>query len=216
MSLFKPRLPSRPPPALRRPQRAVRVLSLLCAVTLGVLGWAAPGASHVVDVTIASTTTDPNDTAGRLDIAEVSDRLRVSSHRVRVHYQVRTYSGIRADTLRPDERNFVLELNRDGQAGSERNISIAFSRGTLVARVISNATREVVGLAAVAQPDDTVIHVSGSRQLIGARSYFWTSNFHAVSSPRCGEDGGFPVTCQDSVPDRGWLRLDRPAWPRVS
>jgi hypothetical protein len=167
-------------------------------------------------VTTASTTTDPNDTAGRLDIAEVSDRLRVSSHRVRVHYQVRTYSGIRADTLRPDERNFVLELNRDGQAGSERNISIAFSKGTLVARVISNATREVVGVVAVAQPDDTVIHVSGSRQLIGGRSYFWTSNFHAVSSPRCGDDGGFPVTCQDSVPDRGWLRLDRPAWPRVS
>ena len=171
------------------------------------------GSSHAVDVTISSTTTDPNDTAGRLDIARVTDRVRVSPHRVTITYQVRTYSDIRPERLQPDKRNFVLELNRDGQAGSERNISIVFVEGALVARVVSNATREVVGVDAVSQPDDAVIHVSGPRRLIGARSYFWTSNFHALGSPRCGNGGGFPVTCQDSVPDRGWLRLDRPAWP---
>lgn len=164
-------------------------------------------------MTVSSTTTDPNDTAGRLDIARVADRVQVSPGRVTVSYQVRTYSDIRASALQPDQRGFVLELNRDNQAGSERNISIAFREGALVARVISNATREAVGVVAISQPDDAVIRVRGSRRLIGARSYFWTSNFHAVSSPRCGDADGFPITCQDSVPDTGWLRLDRPAWP---
>ncbi|MGI8434272.1 MAG: hypothetical protein ACR2LE_05985, partial [Nocardioidaceae bacterium] len=59
------------------------------------------------------------------------------------------------------------------------------------------------------------IRSSGPRRLLGARSYFWTSTFHADASAGCGDDDGVQITCQDSVPQRGWIRWDRLAWPRA-
>jgi hypothetical protein len=64
--------------------------------------------------------------------------------------------------------------------------------------------------------DDHTIRVVAARELIGARAYFVTANYHDGGSRSCGWRGGWPVTCQDSVPDQGWIRVDRMGWPQTS
>jgi hypothetical protein len=161
--------------------------------------------------------TDPDDTLGRLDISRVQDRaLEVDRHHVLITYRVQTFTPFGTHRLNDTERNFVLELDRDGELGSERNVLVTTKNGVLVARVSSNATRQVIATVEVTRPNDQAILLTGSRRVLGARSYFWTSNFHADRSPACGDQAGVPLTCQDSVPRRGWIHLNRLAWPGQS
>lgn len=167
-------------------------------------------------VTVTTTVTDPGDTAGPLDIAAVRHRIRSGSGgRVTVSYRVTTYADVDVSGLDAWHRNLVIELNRDGESGSERSVRISYHAGPgLVAEVFSNATRRVIARAKVTILDPSTVQIRGTRRQLGGRSYFWTSNFHRVGSARCGRQGGYPVTCQDSVPERGWTRLDVAAWPR--
>lgn len=183
--------------------------------------WATPPAGiatgsngEAIGVVSTGTTTDPDDTHGRLDISRVRDRVAQhdADHNV-VSFSVETFASFSERLLDADQRDFVIELNRDGEPGSERNISITSVRAELVAYVISNATRDVIATVRADSADDHTIKVTGPRRLIGARSYFWTSNFHLEGSVQCGDLDGIPLTCQDSVPDTGWIRLDQPAWP---
>ena len=163
---------------------------------------------------ITTVVTDPDDTAGPLDIARVRHRItqRQPGH-VRISYGVRTFGRFPASALDRSHRHFVLELNRDGQPGSERNVRISSRAGELVAEVISNSTREVITTVTAVQLNSRAFRIFGPREVLGARSYFWFSNFHAPRSLDCGSANGYPITCQDAVPERGWIRLDRPAWP---
>lgn len=165
-------------------------------------------------ITYTATVTDRDDTDGRLDVASVRHRVRVANRDdVRIRYVVATHQRFHSARLGPRFRHFVIELNRDGERGSERNVRISSVGGRLVAEVISNATRTTIATVSVTRVDSRTLSVSGPRDLIGARSYFWTSNFHARWSDRCGQGDGYPITCQDIVPGRGWIRLDAPAWP---
>lgn len=164
--------------------------------------------------TYTTVVTDPNDTDGPLDLARVKHRVRVlDRQQARVRYTVETYSPYAARRLDVRNRNFVLELNRDSHPGSERNVRVAYVSGSLVGEVISNATRKTLATVAVQRIDARTIRIHGPRDLIGARSYFWTSTFHARRSRACGFSDGYPITCQDVVPESGWIRMDRPAWP---
>jgi hypothetical protein len=165
-------------------------------------------------VTVTGSATDPDDIDGRLDLQQVRDRvIQIDPHHYLLTYRVRTYTPFASQRLDGRWRNFDLELDRDGKPGSERTVMVVDLDGVLQARIISTATREVLGIVSASRPNDHAVEISGPRRLLGARSYFWTSNFHADRSRRCGDGDGFPITCQDSAPDRGWLRLDRPAWP---
>jgi hypothetical protein len=165
-------------------------------------------------ISVSSTMTDPDDTDGRLDISLVQNRaVQVGRHHVVMTYRVRTYTPFGSGRLNDTDRNFVIELNRDAEAGSERNVLVTSHAGGLTADVISNATGQVIATVEVSRPNDQAVLITGSRRLIGARSYFWTSNFHAEKSYACGYQDEIPITCQDSVPRRGWIRLDRLAWP---
>jgi hypothetical protein len=160
-------------------------------------------------------TTDADDTSGRLDISRVAHRAtEIDRHHVVMSYRVRSFTTFPTARLHPAKRNLVLELNRDAERGSERNVRISSRDGRLIAEVISNATREVIATVEATRPDDQSVRISGPRRLLGARSYFWTSNFHAAHSTSCGRGDGFPIVCQDSVPQRGWVRVDQPGWPR--
>jgi hypothetical protein len=128
---------------------------------------------------------------------------------------VRTYTPFVSERLDGRLRNFDLELDRDGVPGSERTINVLDDDGILQAQIVSTATREVLATVSATRPNDRALEISGPRRLLGARSYFWTSNFHTDRAGSCGWADGFPITCQDSVPDHGWLRLDRPAWPNL-
>jgi hypothetical protein len=170
--------------------------------------------AEAIGVVSTATTTDPDDTDGRLDISKVRDQVAQHDRdHVVVSFTVETFTPFSERLLEADQRDFVIELNRDGEPGSERNITITSVRGELVADVISNATREVIATVRAESLDHHTIKVTGPRRLIGARSYFWTSNFHLDGSVPCGDLDGVPLTCQDSVPDTGWIRLDPPAWP---
>lgn len=175
-----------------------------------------PSVTSGSTVTVTTTVTDPDDTAGRLDIAAVRHRIRSGNgRRVTLSYRVSTYAGLDVSRLEARHRNLVLEINRDAQPGSERSVRISYRPGPgLIADVFSNATRRVIARADVTLPDPFTVRIRGPRRQLGGRSYFWTSNFHRLGSKRCGRQGGYPVTCQDSVPERGWTRLDVAAWPR--
>lgn len=166
-------------------------------------------------VVTTTTVTDPDDTNGRFDISSVSHVVsEADTHHVWLSYTVRTYPSWVDLRLDRRYRTFVLELNRDGRPGSEFNVRIAKADGHIVADLVSNATRRVIQRVRVNRADDHSVTISGPRNVLGARSYFWTSNFH-VASPRtlCGQQDGYPVICQDSVPKAGWIRMNRPAWP---
>jgi hypothetical protein len=177
---------------------------------------ASPSSTNGRIAIVTGSSNDADDTTGPLDMARVSDRtVETSPDHFQLTYRVVTFEPFESSRLDLDERNFVLELNRDGETGSERNVRISMQGGRLVAEVISNATREVFATVAVSRPSDYAIQISGPRRLLGARSYFWTSNFHTDRSPVCGYSEGWPVFCQDSVPQQGWLRLQNPAWPEL-
>jgi hypothetical protein len=169
-------------------------------------------------VVTTTTVTDPDDVDGRFDVAWVRHVVRESDRRhVWVSYTVRTLPSWIDLRLDRRWRTFVLELDRDGQRGSEQNVTVSKRDGHIVAELISNATRRVLREVRVSRPDSHSFTISGPRQVLGARSYFWTSNFHARSPKTlCGRSGGFPVTCQDSVPQQGWIRMNRSAWPILS
>ena len=163
---------------------------------------------------ITGVATDPDDVDGPLDIQRVRDRvLQVDRTHYLISYRIRTYTPFASATLDGASRNFDLELDRDGEAGSERTVTVLDDDGVLTAEIISTATRQVLATVNATRPNDRALEITGPRRLLGARSYFWASNYHADRSPLCGSQDGVPITCQDSVPDDGWLRLDRPAWP---
>lgn len=210
--------PITPRPCPRRLHARLCLLAA-CVPLLGLIATAAtavPATADGTPVTVTTTLTDHDDTAGRLDVARVRHRLTVfGPDHARVSYTVTTHDAFRATRLSPRWRNFVLELNRDGERGSERNVRVSARSGRLVAEVISNATRETLATVTANRVDGRTFTIVGPRELIGARSYFWVSTFHASWSARCNRGPGFPITCQDSVPDSGWIRMDRWAWPAV-
>ncbi|MGH3472476.1 MAG: hypothetical protein ACRDPG_10605 [Nocardioidaceae bacterium] len=165
---------------------------------------------------IVTAVTDPDDAEGRLDISRVQGRVARtrSGGPVSIRFEIRTYDTYNAHRLDTRWRHFVIELNADAQAGSERNILVrSNARGRLVAEVISNATRAVIATLHVSRPDPRTIGVWGPRRLIGARSFFASSAFHTHGSPACGSRDGIPITCEDLVPQSGWIRLARLGWP---
>lgn len=166
--------------------------------------------------TITTTVTDGDDTAGPLDVVKVRHRVVGNEHWARLAFTVRTQRAFDDAQLSWRHRHFILELDTDGQPGAERNVTIFSRDGDLRADLISNATREVIAHLSVVRIDKRTLRVVGPRRLIGVHKVFWTSNFHQRGVPACGWTDGYPITCQDSVPDRGWLRLDRLAWPTRS
>lgn len=164
---------------------------------------------------VTMTATDRDDTEGPLDIRRVRHRVATHDDWTRLAYTVRTQGRFDGGDLSWRHRHFVIELDTDGEPGAERNVTIFGRDGRLRADLIFNATREVIAHLAVARLDSRTVSVVGSRAQIGARRLFWTSNFHRSGVPACGWAGGYPITCEDSVPDRGWLRLDRMAWPKA-
>ena len=208
------------------PARRALAMSGLCIAALaGSTAYAvadAPrspsGPTERTSVITTTTVSDPDDVDGRFDIASVRHVVSEADRgHVWVSYTVSTYPTWVDLRLDRRFRNFVLELNRDGERGSEVNVRVSKVNGHIVAELISNATRHVLGRVRITRPDDHSFTISGPRQWLGARSYFWTSNFHSAA-PRtlCGSRRGYPVTCQDSVPQDGWIRMNRSAWPRLS
>jgi hypothetical protein len=176
-----------------------------------------PGSSGATSTDTGSISTvvrDGDDTPGRLDIRLVRSTLNsATGHATRVRYTVQTLEPFRVSALHPRWRRLVLELDTDGQPGAERHVLISTREGRPSAQLISNATREVLDRLPVRRPRPGVLRVSGSRAQLGARKLFWTADWHRRGDPLCGVVDGWPLTCQDSVPDDGWVRLDRPAWP---
>jgi hypothetical protein len=166
--------------------------------------------------TITTTVTDANDTAGPLDVLRVRHRVVGDERRARLSFTVRVQGPFDDADLSWRHRHFILEMDIDGEPGAERNITIFGRDGELRADLISNATRRVIAHLAVVRVDERTLRVFGPRRLVGVRKVFWTSDFHRTGVPACGWSNGHPITCQDSVPDRGWLRLDRLAWPTPS
>ena len=207
---------------MRQPiRRRLLVATLLLCPLVAASGVMTPAAARPAaeaptrSTTITTTVTDGNDTAGPLDVLKVRHQVVGDRSRARLAYTVRTQRAFDDAQLSWRYRNFVLELDTDGERGAERNVTIFARDGQLRADLISNATREVIAHLAVIRIDKRTLRVFGPRRLVGARKIFWTSNFHQRGIPACGWSNGHPITCQDSVPDRGWLRLDRIAWPSV-
>ncbi|MGH3498644.1 MAG: hypothetical protein ACRDP1_14370, partial [Nocardioidaceae bacterium] len=173
--------------------------------------------SHGPDpVTYSTTVSDPDDTAGRLDIAAVGHTIVVRRGRpTSVRYRIRTYSRFSDSDLDRRFRNLVIELDRDGEPGSELNVLVYSRHRQLRADLISNATREVIGHVDVDRLGPRLLRLRGPADTIGARKYFWTSNYHHTGVHECGWYSGWPLTCQDTAPQRGWIRLDRPGWPSL-
>lgn len=198
-------------------RRLLVALALVSTLTTGAFATAEAGPQQTgAKTTATGAVTDPDDTSGPLDVRRVAYRaVQVDSDHYRLAYRVRTFSAFASDLLKVDERTFVLDLNRDGEPGAEREVRVASRAGRLVAEVISPATRDVIGTVDVSRPNDHAIRLSGPRRVLGARSYFWTSNYHVSGSSNCGDWHGHPLVCQDDVPGDTWLRMDRAAWPQA-
>jgi hypothetical protein len=164
-------------------------------------------------ISITTTATDRDDTEGPLDVRRVQHRVATHAHRTTLAFTVRTQRGFDNTDLSRRHRHFVIELDRDGKPGAERNVTIYSRNGGLRADLISNATREVIAHVTAVRIDERTVGVVGPRRLLGVRRVFWTSNYHRAGIPACGWSDGYPITCQDTVPNRGWLRLDKMAWP---
>lgn len=171
----------------------------------------------VPDRVTRSTTTDPADTRGPLDIAAVTHRIAVRgrSH-VRVAFGIRTYRPLRSADLNRRHRNLTIELGTDATPGASRNIRVYARNGRLRADLISNATRKRIARLAIRRTGRRSIRIRGPRRLTGAQRYFVVSRYENPVTAPCGKVGNTPITCGDEVPRRGWLRMDRPAWPRSS
>lgn len=179
---------------------------------------APPAAGPGGDVVTTTVTTDPDDTSGRLDLAAVAHRVRQraggrTSAEVLLRWTVRTHAAFDPQILRNRFRRFTVELDTDGQSGAERNVRLVSRPGGVVAEVVSNATREVIASLPALRPDRRSLAFVGPPELVGARRYFWFSVYHTRHSPMCGPGDGYPVVCQDTAPERGWIRVDRPGWP---
>lgn len=173
--------------------------------------------SSAPDRVTRSATTDPDDTKGPLDIAVVKHRIAAHApSRVRVAFAVRTYRPFSNAQLNRRWRNFTIELGTDGTAGASRNIHVYAHRGRLRADLISNATRKRIARLAVHRTGPRSFRVRGPRHHTGARRYFVVSRYDDRADAPCGKVGHTPITCGDDVPRHGWLRMDRPAWPRQS
>ncbi len=206
-----------------RPRSRARTFAVATAITVGTLstGLLPGGAAAAAElrdpdtVTYRTVVSDPDDTAGPLDVARVAHRIRTDerARHARITYRVRTYQDFDAGRLHPHRRTLVVELDTDGGRGATRNLRISARDGRPVAELISNATREVIAELPVQRPDRRTVAVSGPRRLLGARDYFWTATYHRPGSRACGTQDGHPVWCQDTVPERGWIRMDRPGWP---
>ncbi|MDN5852682.1 MAG: hypothetical protein L0K86_07530 [Actinomycetia bacterium] len=123
-----------------------------------------------------STTTDPDDTRGPLDIASVTHRIRVRDRNdVRVAFAVRTYDRFRTAELNRRWRNVVIELGTDGERGASRNITVYARRGRLRADLISNATRKRIARLSIRRTGPRSFRIRGPRRLTGARRYFVVS-----------------------------------------
>lgn len=163
-----------------------------------------------------SITTDPDDTRGPLDIASVRHRITVRNRaHVRVAFAIRTYDRFRNAELVRRWRNVVIELGADGGSGASRNITVYARGGRLRADLISNATRKRIARLSIRRTGPRSFRIAGPRRLTGARRYFVVSRYDDAQAAPCGTVGGDPITCGDDVPHRGWLRMDRPAWPRI-
>jgi hypothetical protein len=159
-------------------------------------------------VVTTTSVTDADDTQGGLDLLGASHAIRVDVDSAQVRYTIRLAEPIAADGLHRRHRILVAELDTDGRRGSERNITIYGSHWRVHADLISNATREVVrSLHVRLLGDGRLIRVRGPRRAAGARRIFWYSHYHRAGDPDCGWRDGYPITCSDSVPDDGWLRL---------
>jgi hypothetical protein len=206
-------------PVLSPRRAAVLVAGPLLVAGVPVAGVAGPAgappdAGPGTAVVTTTITTDPDDTAGRLDLAAVVHRVHQHSDGdVRLRWTVRTRAAFDPRVLRNRFRRFTVELDTDGEAGAERSVRLVSRPGGVVAEVVSNATREVVASLPALRPDRRSLAFAGPRELVGARRYFWYSDFHSRHSPGCGAGDGFPVVCQDTAPQRGWIRVDRPGWP---
>src|SRR5262245_26278586 len=208
---------------------ATAALSLAVLSGAGATGTTAQRLSHAVassaaddatapGVAVTTTMTDPIDTPGRLDLVSVRHRAReLDQDRVRISYQLRTATPYRDGMLEHPQRVLVIELHRQPPRGADRNITVTSEEGRLVATLISNASREPIADIDVHRIDGRTIRVVGPRRLIGARSFFAYSNFHDGGSVACGwHPDGWPITCQDSVPDSGWIRVNPLGWPPVT
>ena len=209
-------------PPRHRSSTVRRAVAVLCALAppLTVAATAAavpPRPSSGPARVTRSTTTDPRDTRGPLDIAAVLDRVVVRKRAgVRVSYSVRTYHRFRTVDLNRRHRNFTIELGTDGERGASRNITVYARGDRLRADLISNATRNRIARLTVRRTGPRSLWVGGPRRLTGARRYFVVSRYENLVTAPCGTSGGVVITCGDEVPRNGWLRLDRPAWPRAS
>jgi len=199
-----------------------RVLPLIACPLLAAVAAVGPATARPAEEpssgrpVITTTVTDRDDTAGPLDVVEVRHRVVGDEDGARLAFTVRSQRRFDDADLSWRHRHFILELDTDGEPGAERNVTIFAREGVLRADLISNATRTVIAHLGIVRVDERTVRVLGPRRLLGARKVFWTSNFHRSGVPACGWSDGYPITCQDSVPDRGWLRLDRLAWPASS
>jgi hypothetical protein len=200
-------------PASRRRATALVLapLTVLAPMLVPATAVAAPPTDDRPVVT-TTTITDHDDADGPLDVARVSHRVRERGDRATVRYTVRLHDPVSADDLDRRHRYLVAELSTDGSSGADRNITVYARDGRLHADLISNATREVIRPLHVRLLGQR-LRVRGPRHLVGARRVFWYSYFHRTGHPACGWQDGYPVTCADSVPDDGWLRLPAAAWP---
>jgi hypothetical protein len=171
---------------------------------------ATPDGSRTI---VTKTVTDGDDTGGPLDILRVRHRVVSHGSHARLAYTVRVQGPYDNADLSRRHRHFVIDLDTGGERGAELNVRVYGRDRRLRADLISNATRRVVAHLAVVRLDQRTLRVVGPRRLLGARRVFWTSNFHRTGIPACGWDEGYPITCQDTAPDRGWIRLDPTAWP---
>lgn len=212
-----------PHPRRHQRRRLGAAVLAACALLVGTgRGAAAPepatgSASPAARPPTGSITTvvfDPDDTGGPLDVRAVRTHVDAATgHATSVRYTVRTQGAFRTTDLHPRWRRFVLELDTDGQPGSERNVAVFARDGRLVAELESNATREVLAELDVRRTGPGRLQVSGTPEQVGARKVFWSAEWHRRGDDECGSISGWPVSCQDSVPDDGWHRLDRSAWP---
>lgn len=196
------------------PPATAAVVVLLAALTVA-SGSTAPAApAHREQSIVTRTTiTDHDDTDGPLDTVSVAHAVRETGDRARLRYTVRMAQPVEVPALDRPQRRLVAELDTDGRPGAERNITVHTVGEQLRASLISNATREVIRLLPVRLVGQHRLRLGGPRRLAGARRIFWYSYFHRRGHPDCGRAGGYPVTCSDSAPDDGWLRLPRAAWP---
>jgi hypothetical protein len=171
---------------------------------------ATPDGSRII---VTKTASDGNDTGGPLDIVRIRHRVVSEGSHARLAYTVRVQGPFDNADLSWRRRHFIVELDTDGERGAELSTKIYGRDRRLRADLISNATRQVVAHLGVVRLDERTVRVLGPRRLLGARRVFWTSDFHRTGIPACGWDNGYPITCQDTAPDRGWIRLDPIAWP---